>query len=108
MVSYKVGITSADSKKRLQAFAQDGWVAHALIWFAAGVDAIAVEERFFFELRRVRSIPVFLTNNDMRRTGGWTETFSSSLISRETVLELLLDVAGCSSQEYEVRTNFIS
>jgi hypothetical protein len=107
MLSYKVGITSADSNNRLNAFAQNGWVTHALIWFASGVDAVSTEEAFFSELRQVRSIPVFLSSDEMRRTGGWTETFSSSLISREAVLELLLAYASKSIQAFEVRTDYI-
>lgn len=108
LLSYKVGITSADSQNRLNAFAQDGWVTHAQIWFASGVDALATEEKFFYDLRHLRSIPAYLSNDDMRRTGGWTETFSSSMISRDAVLELLIQFAKDSRHAFEIRTNLIN
>jgi hypothetical protein len=81
-----VGITGADSSNRLKAFAEDGWVTHALVFFARGSDAMDAEDRFFHHLRNVLKVPVFLSAAEMKRTGGWTETFSSSLVSRIEVV----------------------
>lgn len=93
LLAYKVGITGADSSYRLDAFAEDGWVAHALVLFARGSDAMDAEDRFFNHLRNILKVPVFLSVAEMKRTGGWTETFSSSLVSRMEVVGRLESLA---------------
>lgn len=92
LLAFKVGITGAESQSRLETFIKEGWVVHALFLFSKGKDAIKAEERFFHELRKVKSVPVFLSDLEMKRTGGWTETFSSEISSRRDVLRQLVSL----------------
>jgi hypothetical protein len=89
--AYKVGITSAESGDRLKAFQREGWTLHALYSFDKGSDASEAEALFFRAIRTERAIPVFLSEIEMVRTGGWTETFSSQIISQTKVLQLIAD-----------------
>ena len=88
----KVGITNADSGNRLKLFRESGWRMVTGFRFDRGTDAEASEAAFFKKIRAEREIPILLGAEEMKRTGGWTETMSLGLVSEALVLELLHEV----------------
>ena len=88
----KVGITNAGSSNRLNLFRESGWLMVNGFRFDQGTDAEAAEAAFFKKIRAERQIPIHLGAEEMKRTGGWTETMSLGLASEALVLKLLHEV----------------
>ena len=88
----KAGITNADSDNRLKQFRESGWKVVSRFRFERGYEAEAAESSFFTKIRLEQNIPVFLGAQEMKRTGGWTETMSLDLASEAFVLATLDEV----------------
>jgi hypothetical protein len=74
--AFKVGITNTGTR-RLATFQEDGWQILHLELFQDGRHAQAVEGAVKRWWRRDLGLPMWLSQADMARTGGWTETISS-------------------------------
>ena len=72
----KIGITNVGTS-RLESFAKDGWNQVFLLQGEVGSVIRLVETQLFRWLRIEHALPAFLGREEMRRIGGWTETFSS-------------------------------
>jgi hypothetical protein len=83
--SFKIGITNQEGK-RLNSLYKNGWEPVQLFSFDIGADAETVESECLRWVRNELHLPPFISNDQMRRTGGWTETFSSELISERVVI----------------------
>jgi hypothetical protein len=84
--SHKVGI--GNHKKindRLRRFIKTGWQAHKVWEMKTGKDALRVEKSVFKILRKDMKLPIYLSKEDMPKTGGHAETVGADSI---TLLEL--------------------
>jgi hypothetical protein len=87
--SYKVGISNIDSKpNRLKTHSKNGWKEIKVYKYDSGWSASAVETHFFVWLRKLKKIPPHLLKVDMKQ-GGWSETFSTTSISKQQVIRKL-------------------
>lgn len=75
LAARKVGITNKDSD-RLERFSRNGWKQVQLWHFQDGRIPLEVETRILRWLRGERKLPPFLSKEQMRGTGGWSETLS--------------------------------
>jgi hypothetical protein len=73
--SRKVGITNVGST-RLAEFGRTGWSLMTFVEHRDGHVVATVEKAVFRWLRHELAMPAFLGPEEMRRTRGWTETFS--------------------------------
>jgi hypothetical protein len=71
----KVGITNLGTS-RLAEFKKSGWRILLTVNSEKGADVRTVETAMFSWLRGEHALPQHLSSESMRRTGGWTETFS--------------------------------
>ncbi len=71
----KVGITNTGTG-RLRSFAKAGWVENFTKEHSDGAVTREVEVAVFDWLRRDLQLAAYLGKEEMRQTGGWTETFS--------------------------------
>ena len=84
--SHKVGIGNHKEKKdRLQHFIKHGWIAHKVWQTESGRQALDIESTVFNILRKDMKLPIYLSKEDMPKTGGHSETVDAELI---TLLEL--------------------
>jgi hypothetical protein len=86
--SYKVGITNIRGE-RLKSLYRDGWSPIRLFPFASGADAAVLESSCLHWVRSELGLPPYLSSDSMKRTGGWSETFSSQLASETTVVSFI-------------------
>jgi hypothetical protein len=86
MDSIKVGIGNYDRKQdRIESFLKNGWELFKKFEFALGNDAYAVEFEVLRWLRKDKHLPPHLSLDQMRKTGGHSETVSADSI---TLLEI--------------------
>lgn len=84
--AHKVGI--GNHKKlndRLMRFINEGWETHRIWQTKTGAEALEIERAVFRFLRKEMKLPVYLSKEDMPRTGGHSETVGAEAI---TLLEL--------------------
>lgn len=87
----KVGITNgSEASGRLPMFRKYGWEIIQTWSHSDGMVALATETVALRWIRKKLNLPPFLSREDMPRTGGWTETFSSDMHS-ENMVEQTLD-----------------
>lgn len=86
--SFKIGITNTEGN-RLKSLYKDGWVPLQLTTFDYGADAEIIESECLRWIRTELHLPPYLNSGLMTRTGGWTETFSSELVSEKTVKDYI-------------------
>jgi hypothetical protein len=90
LASRKVGITNLDSD-RLSRFIREGWSVIATWESQSGLLLMELERLVFSWLRNDLGLPPYLTIQQMRNTGGWSETFSeegpTNLIVRNQIQE---------------------
>lgn len=85
--SNKIGIGNPQSNyhDRLYKLKRQGWLVHKMWDFKSGNKAWEVEKLVFYTIRKKLNIPIHLTKDLMRKTGGHTETINADSI---TLLEL--------------------
>lgn len=88
--SFKIGITNT-AGHRLKSLSKDGWVPLQLLTFEVGAHAEKIEGECLSWVRNQLHLPPYLPQNLMTRTGGWTETFSSELVTESEVREFIAD-----------------
>jgi hypothetical protein len=89
--SFKVGIGNDYKRKRtdrLNKHILEGWEVLGVWKFDIGNEAQDIESALFQELRKKREYPIHLSKEEMPQ-GGWTETFSSELISAKEIKILI-------------------
>jgi hypothetical protein len=86
--SFKIGITNVKGD-RLKSLYRDGWSPLKLLTFAHGADAAALESACLQWIRSELNLPPYLSPDLMKRTGGWSETFSSELVSEKEVVSFV-------------------
>lgn len=93
MGAMKVGITNGTEKLgRLPMFRKHGWEIVQTWSHSDGIVALATETMALRWIRKTLNLPPFLRKEDMPRTGGWTETFSSDLHSENKVKQALNNI----------------
>ena len=90
--SFKVGITNV-SGGRLKSLEADGWKKILAMEFTKGSDAQLVERKTLHWIRNILGLPSFVSEDQMKRTGGWTETFSAEGVSRSLVVNKVKSIA---------------
>ncbi len=90
--SFKVGITNT-SGNRLKSLEADGWRTVMTLEFTKGSDAQLVERETLDWIRNNLGLQAFVSDEQMSRTGGWTETFSSEGVSRSAVVKKVQSIA---------------
>lgn len=89
--SFKIGISNSESRDdRIARHAKSDWKLLKKIEFESGWLAYDMEQTILNEIRNQRGIPIHLSKSEMPQ-GGYSETFSSSLISIEEVMTLIKD-----------------
>ena len=84
--SHKVGIGNHKKKNdRLGRFRIYGWETHKVWEFETGEEALKIEKEVFKILRKEMKLPIFLSNEDMPKTQGHSETVDADSI---TLLQL--------------------
>jgi hypothetical protein len=82
MNAIKVGITNMEANPdRLNEFKHFGWTVHKKYDFDTGFEAVKIEAAILRWLRKDLNLPVFLSKDQMPRTGGETETISMDAIT---------------------------
>ena len=71
----KIGITNQGTQ-RIELFRTNGWKVLHLVERESGSEVRLVETLLLAWLREDLSLPPYLGPEEMKRTGGWTETFS--------------------------------
>ncbi len=71
----KIGITNA-STTRLRDFKRQGWAVLDTLEYPTGYLMREVERQILSWIRADLGLPAYLTEMDMRRLGGWSETFT--------------------------------
>ena len=84
--SHKVGIGNHKKKNdRLGRFRIYGWETHKIWEIETGKEALKIEKEVFKILRKEMKLPIFLSNEDMPKTQGHSETVDADSI---TLLQL--------------------
>jgi hypothetical protein len=89
--SFKVGIGNDNKRKRtdrLNKHILENWEVLGVWRFDIGLQAQDIEASVFNVLRKKYKFPIHLSKEEMPQ-GGWTETFSSELISASKVTALI-------------------
>ena len=82
MNAIKVGITNMEAKPdRLKEFKHFGWTLYRKFDFDTGFEAVKIETAILNWLRKDLKLPIFLSKDEMPRTGGETETVSMDSIT---------------------------
>jgi hypothetical protein len=92
----KIGIANEGSTRIVQ-FVTGGWELVHRHSHDSGLVVADVESALLRWIRKDLSLPPTLTRRDMRRTGGWTETFSIHGPSDELIIQKIEDVFGRKS-----------
>jgi hypothetical protein len=90
--AFKVGITNI-SGSRLKSLEADGWRRVLTLEFIKGSDAQFVENETLDWIRNDLGLQAFVSDDQMKKTGGWTETFSSEGVSRSAVVKKVQSLA---------------
>jgi hypothetical protein len=90
--AFKVGITNI-SGSRLRSLEAAGWNRIMTLEFAKGSDAQLLERATLDWIRNDIGLQSFVSDEQMRKTGGWTETFSSEGVSRSAVVKKIQSIA---------------
>jgi hypothetical protein len=90
----KVGITGK-STSRIQDFRDNGWEV-LQTWENQGAVIAETETRFFKWLRRELEIPPYLGREEMRKTGGWSETFDEAALSDSEIVSKIESLLNTS------------
>ena len=82
--SHKVGIANVKKKKyqdRLHRFKLKGWQVKKIWNMETGYLALGIESKVFRIIRTDLGLPIYLSKDEMPRTGGETETVGADAIS---------------------------
>jgi DNA-directed RNA polymerase subunit RPC12/RpoP len=83
----KIGITNSPSTEgRLKNFSTLGWEIVKVWYFDDGFIPLAAETRLLRWIRQDLNLPPYLSPAEMKRAGGWSETFSNDGLDDETLL----------------------
>lgn len=102
LAAKKVGITNGNREhSRLKLFQQAGWDIVFIQQSTDGRQILELETRMLRWIRKDLKLPAYLTIAEMRRTGGFSETFEGDAISnlelvnraKELISELKIGVA---------------
>lgn len=97
--SKKVGITnSPPGTGRLRDFEVQGWQILRVWSDQNGIVAQAAETRILQWIRRDKKLPPYLSDGDMPRVGGWSETFADDGVTDSEIIEI------CNTVFFEERT----
>jgi hypothetical protein len=96
--SFKVGISNT-SGHRLKSLESEGWTLILKIDFTKGSDAQLVEKESLNWIRNHLGLLPFVSEEQMKRTGGWTETFSSEGVPRSMVVNKIHSLAKSLDSE---------
>lgn len=89
----KIGITNVEAKKnRVKGLLKAGWVQIKTFQNEDGQLILDLETEILRWIRRDLGLPAYLGPQEMRSTGGASETFSSEGISNNEVLEKIEEV----------------
>jgi hypothetical protein len=84
--AHKVGIGNHKKRKdRLGKFIKEGWKAHKVWEMKTGAKALRLEKAVFKVIRKDLKLPIYLSNKQMPKTEGASETMNADDI---TLLEL--------------------
>ena len=84
--AHKIGIGNVKKNMdRLGRFKARGWEPHKVWNFKTGKEALDIESRIFKYIRKVLKLPIYLSYDQMKSTGGHAETVGADSI---TLLEL--------------------
>ena len=88
----KIGITNGTKTQgRLLHFQRAGWEILGIWTHHNGEIALGTETASLRWIRKDLALPPYLAKQDMPRTGGWSETFSSEAINAEKLISQLGD-----------------
>lgn len=96
--AHKVGI--GNHKKlndRLRRFVKEGWETHRVWQAKTGAEALEIERAVFVILRKDMKLPIYLSNEDMPKTGGHSETVdaeSITLVQLEKIIDGIIKDLG--------------
>jgi DNA-directed RNA polymerase subunit RPC12/RpoP len=93
LLAFKIGITNHDSR-RLQIFGNLGWRTLGIWKSEDGYALRDLESNLMRWIRAELALPEYLGAEEMRVTGGHTETFSSEAVSERTVLAKIESLAS--------------
>lgn len=83
----KIGITNVEAKKnRLEAFSKEGWKI-VFLTTNDGYISQALETQMLRWIRKDLQLPPYLGEEEMPRTGGWSETFEADAIEERDVIQ---------------------
>lgn len=91
----KVGIgteTTVKKLDRVENLKRDGWILLRKYQYQTGLEAVEAETAIFFELRKVRKIPQYLSAAEMKKTAGHTETMDVERISEIELIKLVEEI----------------
>ena len=84
--AHKVGIGNHKKvQDRLEKFLKKGWKTHKVWQTKTGAEALEIEKVVFKILRKDMKLPIYLSKEDMPKTGGHAETVDADSI---TLLEI--------------------
>ena len=84
--AHKVGMGNVKAyPDRLKSFLKWGWEAHKVWQTKTGAEALEIEKAVFKIIRKDMKLPIYLSKEDMPKTGGETETVDADSI---TLLQL--------------------
>lgn len=90
--AYKVGVGEEGATKRndrISNLSKQGWVLIKKYQYESGLDAQTVGFSILNELRNVQGISVFLSAQEMKRAGGYTETIDADRIAITELAEVI-------------------
>lgn len=88
--SHKIGIGNHKKKNdRLGRFRIYGWETHKVWEIETGKKALKIEKEVFKILRKEMKLPIFLSNEDMPKTQGHSETVDADSISLLQLEEII-------------------
>ena len=85
----KVGITG--HPERIHRFEQRGWTVEGALLFRTGAAAWTLEQAVLARIRADRGLSFYLTPQQMRGVGGFTETFNAAQLSSSELRALVED-----------------
>jgi len=87
LLAKKVGISnSGNDRSRVAAFEKEGWNVIKIVGPLDGHIVLELETKLFRWIRNDLGVPAFLGSQQMKKTAGWSETFSSEAISDKDIL----------------------
>ena len=84
----KIGVTNRDAKSdRLGEFQKQGWIVVFKIESEDGLRIFDLETKLHRWVKNEELLPSFLTQQEMGKLGGWSETFSDDALSESAVID---------------------